>query len=106
MIAVRCKICGKLFYPTYQHVYKKKGVYYCSWTCYRKRDDDKPKKNVIIPKVGDTIRIISVPGIAHYSNKVGVVEFFDCWGQLHGTWGGWVVIPEEDVFEIIGENNE
>ena len=104
MMAVRCEICGKLFYPTYHYVYKKDKTYYCSWTCYRKAT--KPKRKIIIPNVGDTIKIVTVPGIPAYSNKVGVVEFIDSMGQLHGTWGGWVIIPDTDVFEIIGDENE
>ena len=52
-------------------------------------------------KVGDKIRIISMEGELGYSGKEGVVEFIDDIGQLHGTWGGLAVIPEEDDFIVI-----
>ena len=101
---VKCKKCGKEIFPTADWAYKRRGTktvrYYCSWKCYRsvKRD-----KDIILPEVGDTIRIINVPGVQAYSHKVGVVEFYDCFGQMHGTWGGWVIVPGEDTYEIIGE---
>lgn len=37
----KCAICGKIFYPTELHVYKDHHGLYCSWTCYRKRDQIK-----------------------------------------------------------------
>lgn len=98
-----CKKCGKEFYPTFYHVYREGQKFYCSWKCFNHRNDGQPKKEIIIPKVGDTIRIISMPGILCYTNKVGVVEFIDNMGQLHGTWGSLVVVPSEDTIEIIGE---
>ena len=102
---VKCKKCGKEIFPKSDWAYKrlsKKGYhFYCSWKCYR--SVRKPKREIILPKVGDTIRIITVPGIQEYSRKEGVVEFYDCFGQMHGTWGGWVIIPGEDNYEIIGE---
>lgn len=52
-------------------------------------------------KVGDTIRIIEMSGEPAYSGRVGVVKSIDDMGQLHGTWGGLAVIPEEDSFEVI-----
>ena len=48
-------------------------------------------------KVGDKIRILSMKGEPHYSGREGVIEFIDSIGQLHGTWGGLAVIPEEDA---------
>lgn len=51
--------------------------------------------------IGDTIRIIEMKGEPQYDGKEGVVEFIDCIGQIHGTWGGCAVIPEEDIFQII-----
>lgn len=38
-------------------------------------------------KVGDKIKIIDMYGEPHYQGKVGVIEFIDSIGQLHGTWG-------------------
>lgn len=53
-------------------------------------------------QVGDTIRIIHLKGENHdYDGKTGVVKHIDGIGQLHGTWGGLAVIPEEDDFTVI-----
>jgi len=53
-------------------------------------------------KIGDTIRIIHLKGEDKtYDGKTGVVEHIDSIGQLHGTWGGLAVIPDEDEFDII-----
>lgn len=37
-----CAICGKIFYPTHEWIYKYKDYksiteWYCSWKCYRSR---------------------------------------------------------------------
>ena len=37
-----------------------------------------------------------------YDGKEGVIEHIDGIGQLHGTWGSLAVIPEADVFVVIG----
>lgn len=55
------------------------------------------------PQVGDTIQIINMLGEPNYSGKTGVIKSIDSMGQLHGTWGGLAVIPEEDIFKIIKE---
>lgn len=99
----KCKKCGKEIFPTAGWVYKKNGNYYCSWKCFRQHYPDKPKKNILLPKVGDTIEILYVSGIPSLSNKVGVVQFYDSMGQLHGTWGGLVIVPGEDRYRIIAE---
>lgn len=53
-------------------------------------------------KVGDEIRIYHLKGEdSHYDGVTGVVEHIDSLGQLHGTWGGLAVIPEEDDFEVL-----
>ena len=101
-----CNKCGKTMYPTPGWIYKRGSKYYCSWKCYRECVNKKPKRKVILPKVGDTIRIIRVPTLPTCSDKVGVVEFYDTMGQLHGTWGWWVIIPGVDTYEIIGESND
>lgn len=54
-----------------------------------------------MPKIGDKIKIINMKGEPNYSGRTGVVEHIDDAGQLHGTWGGLAVIPNEDDFEII-----
>ena len=44
-------------------------------------------------------------GEPQYTNKVGTVTDIDDIGQIHGTWGGCAIIPEEDKFEIIERAN-
>ena len=53
-------------------------------------------------KVGDKLRIINMEGEPQYTGKEGTVEYIDDAGQIHGTWGGCALIPDEDEFEIIG----
>lgn len=52
-------------------------------------------------KVGDTIEIIEMNDEPRYTGRVGVITHIDDIGQLHGTWGGCALIPNEDEFEII-----
>lgn len=53
-------------------------------------------------KAGDRIRIIHLKGeYCRYDGREGIVESIDSIGQLHGTWGGLAVIPEEDEFKKI-----
>ena len=52
-------------------------------------------------KVGDTIRINYMIGEPDYIGKVGVVKSIDDLGQLHGSWGGLAVIPDQDDIDII-----
>ncbi len=54
-------------------------------------------------KLGDKIRIIEMKGEPEYAGKLGEVTVIDDIGQIHGTWGGLAIIPEEDTFEIIKE---
>ena len=97
-----CEKCGKTIFPNPQWAYKKAGKYYCSWKCLNHRDkEEKPKREIIRPKVGDVIKIISVYGFPNYTGRVGTVKRIDSMGQLLGTWGKWQIVPEEDVFEII-----
>jgi len=53
-------------------------------------------------KVGDKIRIINMEGEPQYTGIEGIIEYIDDAGQIHGTWGGCALIPNEDEFEIIG----
>lgn len=53
-------------------------------------------------KIGDRIRIINMEGEPQYTGKEGVVEHIDSMNQLHGTWGGLAVQPENDTFVVIG----
>lgn len=52
-------------------------------------------------KVGDTVKVITMKGEPHYNAKIGAVKHIDSIGQLHGTWGGLAIVPEEDTFIII-----
>lgn len=54
-------------------------------------------------KVGMTIRILQMEGESQYDGKVGVINFIDAIGQLHGTWGGLAVQPERDSLQIVSE---
>ncbi|MDY4592379.1 MAG: DUF4314 domain-containing protein [Eubacteriales bacterium] len=54
-------------------------------------------------KIGDTIKILQMKGEPQYTGKIGIVKKIDDAGQIHGTWGGLAIIPEEDTFEIIKE---
>lgn len=100
-----CKKCGKEIFPTYEWAYKEGSKYYCSWKCFNHRHDGKEKREIVIPKVGDKIRIISMSGIPSYDGKEGIVKIIDSMGQLQGTWGSLVVVPSEDKIDIIGEND-
>lgn len=55
-------------------------------------------------KVGDKIKIIFMDGEPEYLGKVGVVEYIDDIGQIHGTWGGCALIPGVDRFEVVEIN--
>ncbi len=57
-------------------------------------------------KIGDKIRIIEMKGEESYNGREGVIEFIDGLNQLHGTWGGLAVIPEQDTIELINDNSE
>mgnify|MGYP003297847921 CR=1 FL=1 len=53
-------------------------------------------------KIGDKIRIVHLQGEdGRYEGREGIVEHIDGIGQLHDTWGGLAIIPEEDEFEIL-----
>ena len=52
-------------------------------------------------KIGDVIKLISMQGEPDYTGRSGIVTRIDSLGQIHGTWGGLAIIPEEDTFQII-----
>ena len=60
------------------------------------------KKTLEEKYLGRTIVIVSMSGEPHYSNSSGVVRSVDDMLQLHGTWGGLALQPENDKFVIIG----
>jgi len=51
--------------------------------------------------IGKEIKIISMAGEQSYDGKKGIVCRIDDMGQLHGSWGGLAVNPQEDKFEIL-----
>ena len=55
-------------------------------------------------KVGDKIKIVTMQGEPQYKDREGEITSIDDLGQLHGTWGGLALIPEEDDIEIIKED--
>lgn len=55
-------------------------------------------------KIGDKIRIVIMQGEPQYTGKEGTVEYIDDAKQIHGSWGGCVLIPGEDVWELIETN--
>ena len=57
-------------------------------------------------KVGDKIHITLMVGEPQYTDKEGIVTKVDDMGQIHGTWGGCALIPNEDEFEIIEKAND
>lgn len=44
LVDTKCAKCGKIFVPAPQHVYRDNGKWYCTWTCYNHRKDEKKKK--------------------------------------------------------------
>lgn len=55
--------------------------------------------------IGDKIRIIYMVDEPQYRGREGVITSIDDMGQLHGTWGGLAVIPGEDDYTVIEEEN-
>lgn len=57
------------------------------------------------PKVkpGDNLRILKLddPYDKSYSGREGTVTHIDDLGQIHGTWGGLALIPQEDKYILI-----
>jgi hypothetical protein len=56
-------------------------------------------------KIGDKIRILEMKGEPRYSGRIGIVERIDSIGQLHGSWGGLAVSPQDDRVEIVSRNH-
>ena len=51
--------------------------------------------------IGKTIRVDRMEDEPQYDGRIGVVEFVDAIGQLHGTWGGLAVAPGIDAFTVL-----
>lgn len=54
-------------------------------------------------KVGNYIKIRCMKDEPLYDGKIGKVNYIDDSGQIHGTWGGCALIPEEDSFEVFSD---
>jgi len=54
----------------------------------------------------DEIEIVQMVDEPHYNGRIGKVLFIDSIGQLHGTWGGLAVIPEQDEIKIIKKKGQ
>ena len=52
-------------------------------------------------KVGNNIKIIEMLGEPNYTGRVGIVEFIDSVGQLHGSWGGLAIQEDNDRYIVI-----
>lgn len=55
---------------------------------------------------GKQLKIIDMKDTPSYNGKVGTCTNVDDIGQLHGTWGGCAIIPEEDKFEVVAESED
>ena len=51
--------------------------------------------------LGATIEIVRMAGEPDYTGRIGVVQYIDSVGQLHGSWGGLAVILSEDEIKIV-----
>lgn len=40
----KCAKCGKMFIAQFGHIYKEQSKWYCSWTCYNHRKEEKENK--------------------------------------------------------------
>ena len=54
-------------------------------------------------KIGCYVKIIEMKGEPNYNGRIGKVLSIDDANQIHGTWGGCAIIPEEDRFEALSE---
>ena len=51
--------------------------------------------------VGDKIKIVEMIEEPQYTGKVGIIQYIDDIGQLHGTCGGLAIQPEKDIVRKI-----
>ena len=56
--------------------------------------------------LGKRIRIINMRGEPDYAGREGIIKHIDGLGQLHGTWGGLAVLPEQDIYEFVGGQDD
>ncbi len=84
-----------LCFPIYTKRGPEGGIYWL------KQQKEKNMKNLEL--IGKKMRIIEMQGEPQYTGKEGTVRHVDDAGQIHGTWGGCALLPDVDVFEIVGE---
>ena len=60
-------------------------------------------KELYTKLIGKRIRIDYMDGEPQYAGMVGTVEYVDDACQLHGTWGGCAVIPGEDLYTVLDD---
>lgn len=51
--------------------------------------------------VGDTIKIVCMNEEPEYTGRVGTVTYIDDANQIHGSWGGCALIPDEDEYIVV-----
>lgn len=56
-----CAKCGKVFIPSYYHIYKDSTRFYCSWTCYNHKED-KQKGDVQAKRRNKRVELWSMSG--------------------------------------------
>ena len=57
-------------------------------------------------EVGMMLLIVHiVDDLEDYSGRVGVITHIDDLGQLHGTWGSLVLVPELDDFIVLEDEH-
>lgn len=101
---VECQVCYNLV-PK-EDAIKTDGGYYICKDCYNKNQNDLEEGYGPKVKKGDKIKIINMKGEPQYAGKEGVVQDIDGIGQIHGTWGGCALIPEEDDFIVLNESKK
>ena len=52
-------------------------------------------------EIGQTIKIVCMKVEPQYTGKTGTVTHIDSKNQIHGTWGGLALQPENDEWEVI-----
>ena len=51
--------------------------------------------------IGKEIEIINMEGEPQYTGRRGFIKKIDFLRQLHGTWGGCAIIPENDTWKVL-----
>ena len=68
-----CPICGKIFMPAVYHQYKDNRYFYCSWTCYNKRE--RPEDNSSRPVLQYTL---DGEFVARHRNALAAADSVAC----------------------------